>query len=47
MNNGCREPGKATVLSPDAFRGLFASQPWREMKIWQDGRYQYALCEKG
>ena len=47
MNNGCREPSKATVLSPDAFRGLFASQPWREMKIWQDGRYQYALCEKG
>ena len=26
---------------------LFASQPWRNMETWQDGRYQYALCEKG
>ena len=47
MNNGCREPSKATVLAPDAFRKLFATQPWRQMKVWQDGRYQYALCEKG
>ena len=46
MNNGCREPRRAKVLAPDAFRKLFASQPWRRMKIWQDGRYQYALCEK-
>ena len=47
MNNGCREPSKAKVLSADAFKNLFASQPWRELKTWQDGRYQYALCEKG
>ncbi|MEP6811216.1 MAG: class I SAM-dependent methyltransferase, partial [Chthoniobacterales bacterium] len=47
MNNRCREPRKATVLSGPAFKALFASQPWRKMRTWQDGRYQYALCEKG
>ncbi len=47
MNNGCREPRKATVLSSDHFKKLFATQPWRKMRTWQDGRYQYALCEKG
>ena len=46
MNNGYREPAKAVVLAPQAFRRLFASQPWRRVKTWQDGRYQYALCEK-
>ncbi len=47
MNNGCREPGRATVLSSKAFNRLFASRPWKKMRTWQDGRYQYALCEKG
>ena len=47
MNNGCREPRRATVLSGDAFRNLFASQPWRQLRTWRVGRYQYALCEKG
>ena len=46
MNSRCREPRHATVLSSTAFKKLFASQPWRQMKTWQDGRYQYALCEK-
>ena len=46
MNNGFREPRKAAVLSADAFRRLFVAQPWRSVKTWQDGRYQYALCEK-
>ena len=46
LNNGYREPSKATVLSPRAFRSLFSSQPWARVKTWQDGRYQYALCEK-
>lgn len=45
-NNGCREPGKATVLSSCAFSNLLASQPWQQLKTWQDGRYQYALCQK-
>ncbi len=44
---GYREPGRATVLSATAFEQLFATQPWRNMRTWQDGRYQYALCEKG
>lgn len=46
-NGGCREPRKATVLSDVEFKQLFASQPWQQIKTWQDGRYQYALCEKG
>lgn len=46
MREGFCEPGKATVLSAAAFKELFASQPWRSVQTWQDGRYQYALCEK-
>ena len=41
------EPRRASVLSEDAFRKLFATQPWKSVSAWQDGRYQYALCEKG
>jgi ubiquinone/menaquinone biosynthesis C-methylase UbiE len=44
--NGYREPHKATVFSADAFANLFPAQPWKKIKTWQDGRYQYALCEK-
>ncbi len=47
LRNGYCEPSKATVLSARAFEDLFASQHWRQVKTWQDGRYQYALCEKG
>lgn len=43
--DGC-EPRRAIVLSPAEFRNLFASQPWQSVKVWQDGRYQYALCQK-
>ncbi len=46
MNNGCREPRRATVLAAREFAELFATQPWGEVRIWQDGRYQYALCAK-
>ncbi len=44
--NGYREPHKATVFSADAFQDLFPTQPWKNIRIWQEGRYQYALCEK-
>ena len=44
--NGYREPRRATVLSPSTFEDLFRAYPWKQVKIWQDGRYQYALCEK-
>ena len=44
--NGYREPTKATVLDAKAFKELFADLPWKSVRIWQDGRYQYALCEK-
>ena len=47
FKNGYREPSRATVLSAREMDRLFASQPWRKMKTWTDGRYQYALCEKG
>jgi arsenite methyltransferase len=45
--NGYREPYKATVFSADAFENLFPAQPWKKITVWQEGRYQYALCEKG
>ena len=44
--NGYREPRRASVLSQAAFKRLFATQPWKDVRTWQDGRYQYALCEK-
>ena len=44
--NGYREPKKATVLSAQEFANLFSRLPWKSVRIWQDGRYQYALCEK-
>jgi ubiquinone/menaquinone biosynthesis C-methylase UbiE len=45
--NGYREPKKATVLNGEKFSELFSLNPWRSIRIWKDGRYQYALCEKG
>lgn len=45
--NGYREPKKATVLNRDVFTALFHRQPWKSVQVWRDGRYQYALCEKG
>ena len=47
FKNGYREPSRARVLSAREMNRLFATQPWRKMETWQDGRYQYALCEKG
>ena len=44
--NGYREPRKASVLSQAAFKRLFSTQPWKDVRTWRDGRYQYALCEK-
>ena len=46
MKNGFREPSRATVLASPAFAALCATQPWASVRIWQVGRYQYALCEK-
>jgi ubiquinone/menaquinone biosynthesis C-methylase UbiE len=44
--NGYREPRKATVLTTDEFTNLFRQMPWKSVRIWQEGRYQYAVCEK-
>jgi arsenite methyltransferase len=46
FKNGYCEPRKATVFSARAFESLFPTQPWKDIKTWQDGRYQYAVCEK-
>ncbi len=46
FRNGYREPSRARVLSIREMNRLFASQPWRKIETWRDGRYQYALCEK-
>jgi arsenite methyltransferase len=47
FHNGYREPSRARVLSTREMNRLFASQPWQKVETWRDGRYQYALCEKG
>ena len=44
--NGCREPAGAIVYSEEDFQRLFRTQPWNRVRVWVDGRYQYALCEK-
>jgi arsenite methyltransferase len=46
FNNGYREPTRARVLSTREMNRLFATQPWRRIETWREGRYQYALCEK-
>src|SRR5437764_5122292 len=43
--NGYREPTSATVLSEHAFVQLFNTAPWTSVRVWRDGRYEYALCE--
>lgn len=47
FNNGYREPTRARVLSTREMNRLFATQPWKKIEIWREGRYQYALCQKG
>jgi hypothetical protein len=47
FKNGYCEPSRARVLSMREMNRLFATQPWRRIEIWREGRYQYALCEKG
>jgi len=46
FGNGYREPRKAHVIKFEDFDRLCATQPWKKCECWQDGRYQYALCEK-
>jgi rSAM/selenodomain-associated transferase 1 len=44
LKNGYREPTRATVLSAGEFRNLFNSQPWRQLRTWQDGRDPAAVA---
>jgi arsenite methyltransferase len=46
FRNGYREPHKARIYTTDDFKALFATQPWRRINVWRDGRYQYVVCEK-
>jgi ubiquinone/menaquinone biosynthesis C-methylase UbiE len=46
FNSGYREPSRARVLSARDMNRLFATQPWKQVKTWREGRYQYVLCEK-
>ena len=46
FNSGYREPSRARVLSVSDMNRLFATQPWKKVKTWREGRYQYVLCEK-
>src|SRR5256714_3566772 len=46
FKNGYCEPSRARVLSTREMNRLFASQPWRKVETWWEGRYQYALCAK-
>ena len=45
---GGRVPGptRCEVLSGAEFQHFIETQPWRQVRLWQDRRYQYALCEK-
>ncbi len=40
------EPRQAEVMSSAEFRALVGSQPWASMQFFNDGWYQYAVCEK-
>lgn len=42
-----REPRRVAIMTSDEFGALIASQPWRNVRRWQDAWYQYAVCEKG
>ncbi len=37
---------RSRILSSNDFQTLVASQPWGSTRIWQDHRYQCAICEK-
>ncbi len=45
---GTKVPGptRCEVLSGLQFQHFIGTQPWREVRLWQDRSYQYALCEK-
>lgn len=42
-----QEPTVARIFWPREFEELVRTQPWCSVQVWQAGRYQYALCEKG
>ena len=42
-----QEPARVSVMTGGEFDALVASQPWGAVRRWRDGRYQYAVSEKG
>ena len=41
-----QDAASCRVLNRMQFEDFVASQPWRRVRHWADGHYQYALCEK-
>lgn len=37
---------RCRVFSAQQFTNLLKSQPWKNVRRWTDGRYQYAVCRK-
>ncbi len=39
-------PLRCRIFSHPQFQHFIGTQPWASVRMWQDKRYQYALCEK-
>ncbi|MDQ2949260.1 MAG: class I SAM-dependent methyltransferase [Acidobacteriota bacterium] len=37
---------RCQVFGEEQFSNLLNSQPWKNVRRWNDGRYQYAVCRK-
>lgn len=42
----CVEPGRVRIYGSEMFEEMFRHQPWQDVRVWRDGRYHYALCQK-
>lgn len=40
------EPHKVKTMTAEEFDTLMRSQPWSEVEVMRQGRYQFAICEK-
>lgn len=41
-----RKSTRGAVMGQQEFRTLIGSQPWSTASVWQDNRYQYAVCDR-
>ena len=42
----CREPRRPTILTAEHFKAVVSSQPWENVRCWEDGHYQYSSAQK-